>query len=239
MKTLNFIRKALLFAVFMTLISINLKAQDAFSGTYKGDYNGIELPVPVVIKAAGNGVYNLDISGQQHQGRFEGNQITGTSSAFTVTKKGNQLILTESGVTISLTKIVTENNTENSEVMTSNSETTQTGKVDPRLIGVWVNDQTSYTSGFSHSTIKKIFIEPNGQVKEGSRLIGGGDVGSFDSGLTINYTGVMSAKDGILYFHEFNGKNIGNVQGGTYRFVDKFLIIVNSAGVKTTYTRSQ
>jgi hypothetical protein len=221
----------------MTLTSKSIKAQDAFIGTYKGDYNGVELPVPVVIKAAGNGIYHLDISGQQHQGRLEGNQITGTSSAFTITKKGSQFILTESGVTISLTKIETPNNSQNSTATTSNRTTTVTGKVDARLVGVWVSDQTSSSSGFSHSTVRKLYIESNGQVKEGSRLIGGGDVGSFDSGLTIDYTGVISAKEGILYFHEFNGKNIGNVQGGTYRFVDKFLIIVNAAGVKTTYTR--
>jgi hypothetical protein len=239
MKAPNFIKKALIFAIFIACTGTNLMAQDAFSGTYKGDYNGVELPVPVVIKATGNGVYNLDISGVQHQGRLEGNQITGTSSAFTVTKKGNQLILTESGVTVSLIRLATSKNTENTETPASNSASTQTGKVDPRLVGVWVNDKTSYTPGFSHSTIRKLFIEPNGQVKEGSRLIGGGDVGSFDSGLTIDYTGVISAKEGILYFHELNGKNLGNVQGGTYRFVDKFLIIVNAGGVKTTYIRSQ
>jgi hypothetical protein len=235
MKTLIFLR-LLSFLSFFSLNFTNLMSQDAFSGTYKGDYNGVELPNPVVINAAGNGIYNLEIQGVQHRGQANGNQITGISSAFTVVKNGNKLTLTESGFSISLTKTGGAATTNTSNISSQNMTTT-TGKVDPNLVGVWVNNVTSSRSGFSHSTVKKLFIEANGQVKEGSRVIGGSDVGSFDSGLTIDYTGVMSAKNGILYIHELNGKNVGNVQGGTYRFVDKYMILKNAAGVETTYTR--
>jgi hypothetical protein len=230
--------RLLLILSFLILNFTNLISQDAFSGTYKGDYNGVELPNPIVINAASNGVYNLEIQGVQHRGQANGNQITGISSAFTVVKNGNKLTLTESGVSISLTKIGGAAATNNSNVSSQNTAAT-TGKVDPNLVGVWVNDVTSSRSGFSHSTVKKLFIEANGQVKEGSRVIGGSDVGSFDSGLKIDYTGVISAKNGVLYVHELNGKNVGNVQGGTYRFVDKYMILKNAAGVETTYVRGR
>ncbi len=81
-----------------------LRGQDLFSGTYKGMMDGLELPYPLVIESSGNGQYRLDAGGVILEGRLSGNQIMGTSSAFTVRKNGAIYELEESGIRIQLVK---------------------------------------------------------------------------------------------------------------------------------------
>jgi hypothetical protein len=92
------------------------------------------------------------------------------------------------------------------------------GDLDPRLFGTWVKS-SSYTSGdFSVAQSQTAVIRPDGTVTlGGSRMAGGGDAGSFDSGpagegQTMRwYTkGNLLYVDGQLYArYGFSGNTLG------------------------------
>lgn len=239
-----FLFKNLLSLTLLLLMNCpNLAGQDIFSGSYKGTYNGVQLPNPVVIQSLGNGKFSFEVAGEKHEGKIVGDKIVGTSSAFTISKSGKDLLLSESIYNINLVKINNTAPTPSVKSTPTKTANTKSGKVDAQLVGTWMQNVTKSSAGWSHSTVSKLYIGADGTMQESSRVIGGGDTGSFDSGYKVNLQGVISAQNGILTIHEANGQQLGAQKGGTYRFVNGFsdnnvyLILKGLDGVEIRYTK--
>jgi hypothetical protein len=93
-----------------------------------------------------------------------------------------------------------------------------TGEIDPRLVGTWVKS-SSYTSGdFSVATSQTCVIRADGTLTlRDSRMAGGGDSGSFDSGPEgAGQTSRWHTQGNLLYVngqlyarYGFNGNTLG------------------------------
>jgi len=147
------------------------------------------------------------VSGQSVEGRLQAVDATGT---FKGTLTGNRLALTcvlrgeggESTVSFALER----------------GEPKQMGELDSRLVGTWVKS-SSYTSGdFSVASSQTCVIRSDGTLTlYDSRMAGGGDAGSFDSGAPgggetsrWHTKGNLFYVNGQLYGrYGFNGNTLG------------------------------
>jgi hypothetical protein len=112
------------------------------------------------------------VKGNEAEGRITAAGVTGT---FKASLTGNRLALT----------LVVRGEAGESSVplQFSRGESKQMSERDPRLIGTWFKS-SSYTSGdFSVASSQRCVIQPDGTLTlYGSRMAGGGNAGSFDSG---------------------------------------------------------
>jgi len=95
------------------------------------------------------------------------------------------------------------------------------GMLDPVLVGSW-SQSTSYTSGdFTAASSNAVTLMPDGRVVDGgSRVIGGGGMGGFDSGADGGggVSGYWSTQGQVLYFNQGAGwQPLGRyyVEGGS------------------------
>lgn len=108
----------------------------------------------------------------------------------------------------------------------------QSGAIDPRLVGTWVNENVINSDGSnaaSFATTRTLSLSADGTAEQWTQSAGGGgDWSHGDGGPRLEFRARWYARDGVVYA-QLDGQN-GFQPITRYRFADPYLITENDGG---------
>jgi hypothetical protein len=109
----------------------------------------------------------------------------------------------------------------------------QGNALDPRLVGVWVNEKQINSGGgaggfASFSTVMTMVLNGDGTVQQFTQSVGGGGEWSSDSGRTIDFEGTWRAANGTLLVHGMGLPDY--TPAATYTFSGDYLVTQSDMG---------
>ncbi len=111
-------------------------------------------------------------------------------------------------------------------VMVRTAGSATAGSVDSRLVGRWVNEKMTNSSGggnfASFSTVRTLQMDADGRISQWVTSVGGGGNWNYDGGRKVEFSGRWYSRDGVIYVKSDAG---GDFQAATrYRFSDRYLV---------------
>ena len=112
-------------------------------------------------------------------------------------------------------------------------ENSQSGALDSRLVGTWVNEKQINSPGgaggfASFSTVMTMELNANGTIRQHTQSVGGGGDWSSNSGRTLDFEGTWRASNGTL---SVLGMGLPDyTPAATYAFSGEYLVTQSDMG---------
>jgi hypothetical protein len=115
----------------------------------------------------------------------------------------------------------------------SNPADSASAQRDPRLVGIWVNENQINSGGgaggfASFSTVMTMEISANGSIRQYTQSVGSGGDWSSNSGKTLDFEGQWRGDGQVMYVYGMGLPDF--TSAATYSFSGQYLVTNNDQG---------